>query len=309
MVWSQLAVFGVSVLLTAALQLSGFAHAYAYQTEVLYDITGGVNFMALAAFSAWSADGWAADTRKVAATTLFVCSRGWLLGFLAWRAHDRGGDARFDGVKDKFGRFLLFWTVQGMWVLLISAPVLFINSSSVSPPLALRDSALLLGFLLGVVCEVVADAQKAVWVSAGRQGAFCTAGIWGYSRHPNYFGEMLQFWCAWLLAYSSAAGLLDWAWWLTSVSPLFTMHVLLNIPATGIPQANGKNLKRYYDRVPEAYASYRASTSILLPMPPALWVCVPRALKRSVFFDLERYEYRPSAAGGARTSTGSAKSE
>ena len=73
------------------------------------------------------------------------------------------------------------------------------------------------------------------------------------------------------------------------------MHVLLNIPATGVTQANGKNLRRYYEAdkgVREAYARYRTSTSILLPM--VGYERVPMALKRTLFLDFERYEYRPS---------------
>ena len=105
-----------------------------------------------------------------------------------------GGDARFDGVKDKAGRFLVFWIAQGVWVSLISSPVLLLNASPASPPLGVGDVFFLGGFFLGVVCEVVADVQKALWVRAGRQGYFCTVGLWSYSRHPNYFGEMLQWW-------------------------------------------------------------------------------------------------------------------
>ena len=94
-------VFLATSLITGAIQLSGYAVAYALQTEKFYDILGGLNFLAVAAYSAATADGWAEDPRKVAATLIFVCSRGWLLAFLSWRAHERGGDARFDGVKDK----------------------------------------------------------------------------------------------------------------------------------------------------------------------------------------------------------------
>ena len=65
---------------------------------------------------------------------------------------------------------------------------------------------------------------------------------------------MLQWWCAWLLAFASSSGLTDPVWWATAVSPLFTMHVLLNLPATGVAQANGKNLARYYDSWPDEYA-------------------------------------------------------
>ena len=48
--------------------------------------------------------------------------RGWLLIFLAWRAHERKGDARFDEIKGSFVRFMKAWIVQGMWVMLISMP-------------------------------------------------------------------------------------------------------------------------------------------------------------------------------------------
>ena len=85
-------VFLACALITAVIQVAGWAVAYALQTEKFYDILGGANFLALAAYSAVTADGWLADPRKVAATLIFVCSRSWLLLFLAWRAHERGGD-------------------------------------------------------------------------------------------------------------------------------------------------------------------------------------------------------------------------
>jgi hypothetical protein len=112
---------------------------------------------------------------------------------------------------------------------------------------------------------------------------------------------MLQWWTCWLLAYSCASGPSDWVWWASAASPLFTMQVLLNIPETGVAQANGKSLKRYYERFPESYAAYRASTSILLPM--VGYSYVPMALKRTLFLDLERYEYRPRTKGAPQTST------
>jgi len=297
--FARLVIFLGAVVITAALQLLGFAHGYVYQTEVLYDVTGGLNFVALLAFSCGFGDGgWVNDPRKVAATAAFVCSRGWLLSFLAWRAHARGGDSRFDGKIDKFGDFLICWIVQGMWVFLVSCPILFVNASPASPaPLSPVEATLLSSFVLGIVCEVVADVQKARWVLDGRQGGFCTVGIWSFSRHPNYFGEMLQWWSAWLFAFTSASGFTDGLWWATSASPLFTMHVLLNIPATGVMNANGKNLRRYYDRFPETYARYRARTSLLLPM--VGYQYVPTALKRTLFLDLARYEYRPRAGKSA----------
>lgn len=299
MTTSQGFVYGTCVAITFGIQLSGFAVAFALQTETFYDILGGLNYLALALYSALipGPSAWADDPHKVTMTVLFILSRSWLLLFLAWRAHERGGDSRFDEIKGKFGKFLTAWLVQGMWCFLISMPMIFVNSSSIyNKHFTPLDWISSIGFGLGISLELVADLQKAVWVKGGRQGGFCTRGIWKYSRHPNYFGEMLQWWCAWLLAYSSSekesGGYADPLWWVCIVSPLFTMHILLNVPATGVANAEGKNLKRYYDNYATTYTEYRAKTSILLPMIGYRYI--PTFLKRTIFLDLPRYEYRPS---------------
>lgn len=295
---SQGFVYGTSVAITYGIQLSGFAVAFAKQTEKFYDILGGVNYLALAIWSALipGASLWASDPHKVTMTVLFIASRSWLLLFLAWRAHERGGDGRFDEIKPYFFKFLTAWLVQGAWCFLISMPMLFVNSSNVySKTFTPLDWIGSIGFGLGILIEIVADIQKAFWVKAGREGGFCTRGIWNYSRHPNYFGEMLQWWCAWLFAYSSsekaAGGYADPLWWFCSVSPIFTMIILLFVPATGVANAEGSNLKRYYDNYADMYSKYRANTSILLPMIGYRYV--PAFLKRTIFLDWDRYEYHP----------------
>lgn len=291
-------VLGASAGITACMQFSGFIAAYALQTEVFYDVMGGLNYLALAIFSALFPDGLSGDhIRGTSATILFSLSRGWLLLFLGWRAHERGGDARFDGVVDKAGMFLVFWTVQAVWVYLVSLPVIFINGSS-----ARQDSFTALdiiaqtGWAVGIFVEVLADVQKAVWVKRGRKGNFCSVGIWKYTRHPNYFGELLQWWCAWLFAFSSSeaagtgGGWSDPLWWFCILSPLFTSHILMNQKGTGLIDAEGMGLKRYYDKCPSEYDEYRKNTSILVPL--IGYGSIPLWLKRTVFLDFKRYEYR-----------------
>lgn len=298
MMMSPPAILGACAGLTAAIQLLGFAVAYTLQTEKFYDILGGLNFLALGAYSAYAGQNadstFANDGRKVANTIVFSCSRAWLLVFLAWRAHERGGDSRFDGVKDKFGMFLLYWTVQGIWVWMISMPAIFINSVAAEPKeFSILDTASIAAWAFAVAFEIIADVQKAKWVKKGRQGVFCQVGLWSFSRHPNYFAEILQWWAAWLFAFGSCSyGNFNYQWFFSILSPLFTMNILLNTGGTGVMNANGKNLKRYYDACPKEYASYRENTSILIP-----FVCyknVPKCLKRTIFLDLERYEYKPS---------------
>jgi len=288
--------FAISAAITAAIQLSGFAIAYALTTEVFYDILGGVNFLTLGIYSAIQGQSsehiWIEDSRKVSCTLIFLCSRLWLLVFLAWRAHERGGDSRFDGVKENFSLFLVYWTVQAIWVFTISLPVIFVNSSALSPTdFSVFDYLTIIGFGLGVILEIIADFQKSVWVKSGREGKFCQVGLWKYSRHPNYFGEMLQWWSVWGFSYSSGSGFGDTRWWIGILSPLFTMQVLLFTGGTGVANANGKGLKRYYDECPKEYAEYRKSTSILIPM--IGYKHVPIYLKRAIFLDFERYEYQP----------------
>ncbi|CAE7293501.1 unnamed protein product, partial [Symbiodinium natans] len=169
-------------------------------------------------------------------------------------------------------------------------------------PLTWFDWVLVAGFAYAVAVEILADIQKAQWVQAGRPGGFCQVGVWAFSRHPNYFGEIFQWWCAWALAYNSsqhASGYTDPLWWACILSPAFTMHILLNLAPTGISNAEGKNLKRYYEKYPEEYTEYRQNTSILIPMVGYRYI--PLSLKRTIFFDFERYEYRPRGGSALQT--------
>eukprot|EP00577_Skeletonema_sp_RCC1716_P020199 CAMPEP_0113439256 /NCGR_PEP_ID=MMETSP0013_2-20120614/38371_1 /TAXON_ID=2843 ORGANISM="Skeletonema costatum, Strain 1716" /NCGR_SAMPLE_ID=MMETSP0013_2 /ASSEMBLY_ACC=CAM_ASM_000158 /LENGTH=313 /DNA_ID=CAMNT_0000330003 /DNA_START=145 /DNA_END=1086 /DNA_ORIENTATION=+ /assembly_acc=CAM_ASM_000158 len=305
-------VYGIAAAITCVIQLTGYAVAYSLKTETFYDILGGVNYLALALWSAIAGSidaplNWVDDPRKILVTILFMCSRGWLLIFLAWRAHERKGDSRFDEVLGKGGgqpqpfRFFVFWMAQAFWVFLISLPMLFVNSSQVNKPgFSAYDIAFAILFCAGVLIEILADIQKALWVKRGRKGDFCTDGVWAVSRHPNYFGEIFQWWCLFAFSYSSSSnnGYADPLWWVGILSPLFTMQILLTMEPTGLCNAEGKNLKRYYDKCPERYSKYRENTSILIPI--ICYKYVPMFLKRTIFFDFEKYEYKPKSDGSVK---------
>lgn len=307
----NIAVFGQASKFTLGLQLVGWLVAYALGTETFYDVLGGLNYVWLAYSGRRPPPTSSTSRRLTVLTVLFLMSRGWLLLFLAWRAHSRKGDTRFDGVKDRFLVFGVYWTVQAFWVYLISMPLLVVQAmendeEASSSSLTILDMMGLVGMAIGIAMEIWADVSKAIWVEKGRPGGFCTVGLWKYSRHPNYAGEMLQWWCAWLVAYGSVVtattsmtndtGLLDspWFWWgLSSLSPLFTMHILLNVPGTGVAHAEGKNLKRYYESEHgEAYEAYRKSTSPVVPL--VGYERLPLWFQRTFLFEWTLYEYRPN---------------
>ena len=84
-----------AAIITFSIQFSGFIVAAILQTEIFYDILGGINFLVLAALAALAAGAGADDAtttnNDLIFIILFAISRGWLLLFLAWKAHDRKG--------------------------------------------------------------------------------------------------------------------------------------------------------------------------------------------------------------------------
>ncbi len=296
--------FADGAILTFGLQFVGFTIAAILQTEVFYDILGGLNFLLLAVLSTDTTS--AAFGKNTVFAGLFAISRGWLLVFLAWRAHHRKGDSRFDGIRDNPSRFFVYWMVQAVWVYCVSVPILVVASSNEASAVADGEidvaSLMLLGMALSIFVEILSDIVKANWVSRGRPGGFCTDGPWKYSRHPNYAGEILTWVFAACYAVLVSDNLLQ-SMLVAAISPLFTMQILLNTSGTGVWNAEGKNLKRYYEHkdpeVSKNYAEYRRTTPPVFPAVVIPYESVPLEYQRKIFFEWERYEYRPSSKGKA----------
>jgi steroid 5-alpha reductase family enzyme len=113
--------------------------------------------------------------------------------------------------------------------------------------------ALLFG--LGWLIETIADQQKYRFKQdPSRKGQFITSGLWKYSRHPNYFGEVTLWWGIFLI--SAVASPV----WLSLLSPLTITFLLLKV--SGIPMLEAK-----YEGN-QAYEAYKAKTSAFIPLPP-----------------------------------------
>ncbi|CAD7950602.1 unnamed protein product [Amoebophrya sp. A120] len=301
--------------LTAGIQGLGFLHGYWFQTEVFYDALGGINslfFVGLAVVLNYTSFGNNAnffdESRKVSISALFAVSRLWLLAFLAWRAKERKGDGRFDELKPYFFTFLLVWIMQGVWCYCVALPLLVLTgvrgeAGKLSSPV---DYLSVMFFLVGLVCEISSDIVKASWVKEGRPGGFCTRGLWYYSRHPNYFGEILMWWSAFglciqpMMVDSGVTGYML----LAVLSPLITTFLLLCV--SGVPLAEGKHLERYL-KYPD-FPAYRKRTSCLVPMPPGVYERIPSLLQRLLLCEWKRYEYvEPAGASTSRQHPGSPK--
>ncbi len=206
------------------------------------------------------------------ALTGAVSPRGWLLATLVtlWglrlavhigsRNRGKGEDRRYRKWREEWGRYALIrayfqvFLLQGGLILIISLPVTWSIAASPSPWIFL-DAVGLLAWTVGFVFETVSDYQlKQFKKNPGEHGRFMQTGLWRYSRHPNYFGEVTLWWGAFLVALGTPG-----AWW-TVIGPATITFLILYV--SGIPLMEEK-----YMGDPE-FEAYRARTSAFFPMPP-----------------------------------------
>jgi steroid 5-alpha reductase family enzyme len=291
-------IYGGGLSISVLFQFLCFVVAFKLQTEHFYDLMGGVNSLILVAWSLFYKNGdkdfsGASSSRLWFVASLFALSRFWLLAFLWWRAGARGGDSRFETIKPNFFQFLACWMLQAVWVFCIAMPMMMITGFPGAGQSGIHtelDIFCAVGFPLGFLIQVSSDVQKARWVANGRKGGFCTVGWWRYSRHPNYFGELLMWWCAWGLSVAlwsdpdSGAAVAQGA--LAVLSPMVTTVLLLFV--SGLPTAEGQNLARYMKN--EGYAEYRDGTSILIPM--VGYACIPACIKSTLLCEWNMYKYK-----------------
>jgi len=230
------------------------------KTERFYDITGGLTFLAVVGFSLWAgAQSEATSLRELIVSLLVVIWSLRLSSFLYFRIHRTGKDGRFDRLKTSPIRFLVPWTIQGLWVFLTMIVVIVINSQADSAPaLGIWDALGLSIWLLGFSIEVIADNQKTAFNSEpNNQGKWIESGLWAYSRHPNYLGEILLWTGIACFGIPCFTGLERFAW----ISPVFIYLLLTKL--SGIPILDKRALEKWSDDI--EYQKYRENTPALFP--------------------------------------------
>jgi steroid 5-alpha reductase family enzyme len=254
-----ISLFALCVALAFIIQWIAFIPAYLIKTEKFYDLTGSITYLILI---------WAAILLSPAKDL-----RGWLLvglvsiwavrlgSFLFRRVRAAGEDRRFRDLKTSLPRFLLTWTLQGLWVALTLAAALAAVTTTLKVGLEIFALAGFLVWLLGFAFEVVADRQKSQFRSIPEnKGKFIRTGLWSWSRHPNYFGEIVL----WIgIAVIAIPVLRGWQW-LTMVSPVFVFFLITRV--SGVPMLE-KQADEKWGGQPE-YEAYKAGTPVLIPRPP-----------------------------------------
>jgi steroid 5-alpha reductase family enzyme len=256
-----LPLFAIAVGLAFLIQWLAFIPAYVRQDESFFDLTGSLTYISVTALAVLLSP--VVDGRSILLLALVVVWAARLGTFLFRRIRKAGKDARFDEIKPSFFRFLSTWTLQGLWVTFTLAAALAAITTTARKEL---DLFALLGFLVwafGFAFEVTADTQKSRFrADSKNRGKFIHTGLWAWSRHPNYFGEIVL-WVG--VAIITLPVLQGWQW-VTLISPVFVALLITRI--SGVPMLEKRADEKWGGQ--EEYEAYKARTPVLIPWPRSL---------------------------------------
>ena len=252
-------------LVALAALCAGFAALYLVARRIdnygIVDIAWSYAFGALAAFYALAGPGWPVRRALVATLAVMWSARLGTHLFIRVMGHHPIEDGRYvqlrlDWAAHFAPKMFGFFQIQAASVVLLGIAFLVacLNPALTLHPLEGAAAAL---WLIAISGEAVADAQLVAFKrDAANKGRVCDAGLWRYSRHPNYFFE----WLIWV-AYFVFAVASPWGW-LAIVGPASILFLLLRV--TGIPMTEEQSLRSRGD----AYRRYQQTTSAFVPWFP-----------------------------------------
>lgn len=182
-----------------------------------------------------------------------------LSSHIARRNIKKPEDYRYKAWRDSWGKwfvlrsYMQIFMLQGLFMLLIVSPALIIYTYSVDGinPLVIIGAFL---WAFGFVFESIGDKQLRQFIASPmNKGHVMNKGLWQYTRHPNYFGEVTQWWAIGVIALTFSYG------WLGLIGPAVITFLIVKV--SGIPLLEAK-----YSNNPE-YQEYKLRTSALIPLP------------------------------------------
>ena len=215
-----------------------FIPSFAFQTEHYFDLTGSISYLSAVALAFYLNP--SVDPRDLLIGLLIVVWAVRLGSFLLMRVKQDAKDDRFTIMKTQFHWFLMTWTLGGLWVFLTMAAGLAAITSNTTQPFGLMAYLGLALWIFGFSIEVIADRQKRAFKkNQQKDKEFITSGLWAWSRHPNYFGEITLWIGLTLIALPVLSG-----WQLvTLISPVFVYILLTKI--SGIPLLENRGMKKW----------------------------------------------------------------
>lgn len=246
-----------ALLISLGINIAMFIPAYFFKTDKLTDISYAATFIVVVWALVFGSSATLPSIILAVTVTLWAVRLG---TYLLIRIHRMGKDNRFDSMRGDFLKFAGFWLLQGLtvWVVLIPS-ALFIGNEPRSVPLWSFIGILV--WFIGLSIETFSDLQLFRFIiNPANRGKWITTGLWRFSRHPNYFGEILL----WFGVYMFVVAALNGSQILLGlIGPLYIAGLILFV--SGVPILEKKADARW--KKDPAFQEYKRRTSIVIPLP------------------------------------------
>jgi steroid 5-alpha reductase family enzyme len=202
------------------------------------------------------------------ATAILILLTAWavrLFIHVGWRnLSHKTEDVRYNNWRKAWGRnwlwrsYLQVFVLQPLILYLFLTPVLLTIAEARSTNLSWISGLGLIVAVSGFLFEAIADEQlRRFKRNSENKGKLMTEGLWSWSRHPNYFGEVLQWWGIWIMVIDLPLG------WATVVSPIGVTYLILRV--------SGVSMLEDLMKFRPGFSEYARRTSIFIPLPPGLF--------------------------------------
>jgi steroid 5-alpha reductase family enzyme len=232
--------------------------SYKIKNAGVVDIFWSYNFPVIAIILLLMAPGF--ETRKILLCSMVITAGVRLGTHLAVRVlkHLHDEEPRYAQIRKECGanaevKMAGFFQMQAASNVLLAIPF-FIVAMNTSTALSIFEYAGAALWLISVIGEATADQQLANFKkNPANKGKVCDTGLWGYSRHPNYFFEWLMWVSYFVFALGSPYG------YLAIISPVIILYLLTKV--TGIPATEQQSLRSKG----EAFKEYQQKVSVFVP--------------------------------------------
>ena len=245
-----------AVLFIFLIHLLIFVPSYFFQTEKFFDLTGTISYVSSVLFIFFKSNTVESINFGSLVLSTFIIIWSLRLGtFLFLRIKKAGKDRRFNEIKKSFSWFFMAFSTSGMWVTICSICALTGIANGI-----IFSTTTIIGiiiFIIGFTIEIIADLQKTKFrAKVDNKDKFISIGLWKYSRHPNYLGEIILWLGISLISFSSLEGFQ----YVTLISPIFTYLLLVNVSGINLLEKSGD--KRW--GMLESYKKYKEKTPRLI---------------------------------------------
>lgn len=226
----------------------------------IVDIGWGLGFVVVVWVARWAGDG--AGPKSTLQAVLVTIWGLRLAGYLLNRNWSHEEDYRYAAMRRRVGpsytykSIYMVFGLQGALILAVSLPVQALQSFPSAAPLSFVDAVAVMMFGIGFYFEAMGDKQLTAFkANPENEGRVMDQGVWAWTRHPNYFGDALQWWAFGLMAMAVPGAI-----W-TLIGPAVMTFFLLRVSGVSLLE---RGLRQ---RKPE-YEAYAEKVPAFIPRPP-----------------------------------------